>query len=278
MTRHLALVLLGTFAVSFINPSGFGVVVHPFAHLFGDDFLFDFTREFTSPDFHNPMFWPFLAMIVISVVLSFRWSATNLLLAGSWTAFALYAFRNIPLYALVITPILAGAITPWWPSHRSTRLANRWKEYSTIERSVIGGSLSVILIVVTAFTMSRSPGSGFDFSSGSFPVQAVETVRESPPGDHVFNQFVWGGYLVYCCHPEIPVFIDGQTDYYGPELTREYDRAIRGLPGWREVFDKYDIDWVLISPDSGLAQVLAEADDWRERYRDDTAVVFVPSA
>jgi hypothetical protein len=97
MTRHLALVLLGTFAVSFINPSGYGVVVHPFAHLFGDDFLFDFTQEFSSPDFHNPLFWPFLAMIVISVVLSFRWSATNLLLAGSWTAFALYSFRNTPV-------------------------------------------------------------------------------------------------------------------------------------------------------------------------------------
>lgn len=57
----------------------------------------------------------------------------------------------------------------------------------------------------------------------------------------------------------------------------EYDETIKGTRSWRATFDKYGIDWVVVSPDVGLAQALVEADDWVESYRDDTAVVFVPS-
>ncbi len=273
--RHLLQVLLATIAASFVNPTGYKLVIHPFAHLLGDDFLFDFTTEFNSPDFHSLFFWPFLAMIVFSVLLSFHWNPTTLLLAASSTAFGLYALRNIPLYALIITPILAEAVMSARPETRSSRFTERLREYSAIEKNLAGGSLSVILIAATVLMLARAPGSGFSFGSPFFPVEAVEQVGEAPPGDHVFNQFVWGGYLVYCCHPQLPVFIDGQTDYYGPELTSEYDQTIRGLPAWRDVFEAYGIDWALISPNSGLAGVLVESGDWEERYRDESSVIFV---
>jgi hypothetical protein len=275
--RHLVAVLLGTVVVSFVNPSGVRGLLHPFSHLLGDDFLFDFTREFTSPDFHNPLFWPFLAMIVTLVVLRFRWNPTTLILASTATAAGLYAFRNIPIYSLIVIPILADVLThgrqPSWQINVPTRL----REYGLVERRVSGGLLSLILVVAATIALARSPGSGFSFVPGYFPVAALEELGQKPPGDRVFNQFVWGGYLVYCCHPDVPVFIDGQTDFYGPELAREYDQAIRGLPAWRNVFEKHDIDWVLISPETGLAQVLIEAEGWAEMYRDDTSVVFAPS-
>lgn len=277
-SKHLSMVLLGSVALSFLNPRSLQVVAHPFAHLLGDDFLFDFTREFNSPDFHNPFFWPFLVMIVLTILLSFRWHPTTLLLAAFWTLSGLYSFRNIPLYALVVTPIIAEALIPVWRSIRAASSGSRWSGFATMERRVVGGSLSIVLIGFTIFSMSRSSENPYEFGQPPFPVEAVRAASTDPPGERVFNQFIWGGYLVYCCHPDIPVFIDGQTDYYGPELTREYDEAIRGLPGWRDVFDEHRIDWVLIAPETGLAQVLTEADDWVESYRDETAVVFVPSS
>lgn len=278
-SNHLILVLLATILASFVNPAGPGGVLQPFTHLLGDAYIFDFTREFTSPDFHNLFFWPFLAMILISVLLAFRWNTTTLLLTVSWTGMALYAFRNIPLYALVVTPILADAITAWTSDRRSLvpERSSRWREYSDIESHLLGGSLAVVVLAVIAFSMARSPGSSFEFSPEVFPIEAVQATVESPPGDRVFNQFIWGGYLVYCCQPEIPIFIDGRTDHYGPEFLSEYDQTIRGLPAWRDVFEAYAIDWVIISPNTGLAQVLIEASDWTESYRDTTTVIFVPS-
>ena len=113
------------------------------------------------------------------------------------------------------------------------------------------------------------------FRQDLFPVATMDEFQDSPPGSRVFNQFAWGGYLLYCCWPEIEVFIDGQTDFYGPDLTREYEQTISGRPDWNEVLSIYQIDWVLIEPDTALAQILAQSDIWREASRDDAAIVFV---
>jgi hypothetical protein len=150
-------------------------------------------------------------------------------------------------------------------------------QYSTIEKQVTGGLIAVIFVGLVIVSLARTPGSEFAFDPGFFPIAALESVGEDPPGERIYNEFQWGGSLEYCCHPDVPVFIDGQTDYYGAALTREYDETIKGTSSWRATFDKYGIDWVVVSPDVGLAQALVEADDWVESYRDDTAVVFVPS-
>lgn len=102
----------------------------------------------------------------------------------------------------------------------------------------------------------------------------MEAIGEDANNGRVFNEFRWGGYLEFCCWPDIPVFIDGQTDYYGSELTEKYDATIKGGPEWRDVFAEYQVDWVLISPEVGLTQVLSEANEWTETYRDEVSVVF----
>lgn len=277
--KHLLLVLAGTFFASMLNPSGIETIVNGFSYV-SEDFLLQFTGEYNSPDFHNPLSWPFLLMILLTLVLPHRWNPTSLLLTLSWTVFALYSLRNIPLYAIVMTPVLAGMAMSWWASERrragSLRLWGRMRAYSRLEKMASGGLLSLVLVAITAFAVTRSPQDDFGFKPSVFPIAALEVIGE-PPGERVFNFFIWGGYLEYCCHPAIPVFIDGQTDYYGTALTVEYDRAIRGLPEWRQVFADHQIDWVLIPPETGLAEVLTEADGWREVFRDQTAVVYVGS-
>jgi hypothetical protein len=71
----------------------------------------------------------------------------------------------------------------------------------------------------------------------------------------VFNQFTWGGYLLYAW-PELPVFIDGGTDHYGEELFNQYIQVWNLDPGWREVLTKWKIAWVLVDPRSRLAAEL----------------------
>lgn len=274
--KHLVLVLVSTVAASLVNPAGYKTILNSFAYT-GESFLLQFTNEYNSPDFHSFLFWPFLAMIALTIVLRLKLSPTKLLLTLSWTAFALYSFRNIPLYAIVVTPILADGISSWWAGLGRGPHGGRVAEYAKIEKQVSGGLLAIVFVALIAVTLARSPGSAYAFEPGFFPIAALESVGADPPGEHVFNEFQWGGYIEFCCHPNVTVFIDGQTDYYGAELTMEYDEAIRGTIAWRDVFAKYEVDWVVISPDVGLAQVLVEADDWEEAYRDETAVVFIPA-
>jgi hypothetical protein len=131
--------------------------------------------------------------------------------------------------------------------------------------------------LLAGFLLLGAPGSDFELDPNVFPIDAMEEFGENPPGDRPFHMFSWGGYLEYCCHPDVLVFIDGQTDIYGEELSKEYLATVNGEPDWRSVFAKHGVDWVLIEPDVGLAQVLAESDEWTETYRDETAVVYVPA-
>ena len=49
----------------------------------------------------------------------------------------------------------------------------------------------------------------------------------------MFNNFVWGGYLMHAW-PEQRVFIDGGTDHYGERLFNEYIQVWTLDPGWRD--------------------------------------------
>ena len=89
----------------------------------------------------------------------------------------------------------------------------------------------------------------------------------------MFNYFVWGGYLLYREWPEMNVFIDGQTDFYGEELSREYLEVLALDPGWEDVLAKYNVDWVLLPVDELAARTLQQKADWTVVYKDGTAVI-----
>lgn len=278
-TQHLTWITIGVAAGSLLTPGGMSTIINAFSYL-GQDFLIDTTIEYQSPDFHNPTTWPFLIMVLTTISLRQRWNPTHLLLALSWTASAFFSMRNIPIFAIVMTPILAISLTRFAETLTlplRPRLKARLADYASIEKRLVGGFMAVALTLLSALVLARSPGSDFDFDPALFPIGAMEEFGDDPPGERPFHMFTWGGYLEYCCHPEVLVFIDGQTDIYGEGLSEEYLDAVNGRPRWHEVFTKHRVDWVIIEPETGLAQVLAETEVWSEKYRDETAVVYVPA-
>jgi hypothetical protein len=115
---------------------------------------------------------------------------------------------------------------------------------------------------------------GNRFDPAAFPVAALDWMEgQTAPGD-VFNHFPWGGYLLYRSWPEQRVFIDGQTDFYGEALTRQYEQVITLAPGWQDILQDYGIAWVLVPVDAGLAQALRQETGWLPVYQDQTAAIF----
>ena len=89
----------------------------------------------------------------------------------------------------------------------------------------------------------------------------------------LFNNFIWGGYLLHEW-PEQRVFIDGGTDHYGDELFDEYIRVWNLDPGWREVLRRRGINTALVPPGSRLAHELVDDLGWNVWYCDSTAVIL----
>lgn len=105
-------------------------------------------------------------------------------------------------------------------------------------------------------------------------MQAADWLETHPQEGNVFNYFPWGGYLLYRFEGRLPVFIDGQTDFYGEALTRRYEQVITLAEGWPEVLAEYRVTWVLVPADSPLVPAL-EARGWRRVYADATAIIVV---
>jgi len=90
----------------------------------------------------------------------------------------------------------------------------------------------------------------------------------------MFNHFIWGGYLLYREWPDMRVFIDGQTDFYGEQLTREYLDVITLESGWESILAAHDVDWVILPVKELAARALEQNEAWSVVYRDETTLLL----
>ena len=91
----------------------------------------------------------------------------------------------------------------------------------------------------------------------------------------MFNDFNWGGYLLFRLWPGNHVFIDSQSDFYGESLTRQYAAILSGQGDWEAKLSQYNVAWIIVPPASGLAQSARAGFEWYVVYEDPTAVIFV---
>jgi hypothetical protein len=284
--------------VTLLNPAGLHLWTTTFGFL-RSRYLVSNTVEYMPPNFHNIITWPFLLMIVLSLLLlglssGFRASSSplnngksnpssvvSILLLAAWTAMGLYSARNIPLYALLAAPILAEII-----GHNLTgglkleRFVQFNRRLSNVEASLKAGVWSFLGVIL--ITLALMGGARLDFNRQGnrydpalFPVQAVDWLEQHPPEGNGFNLFHWGGYLLYRSWPERTVFIDGQTDFYGEALTRQYNQIITLTGDWEDVLDQYHVTWVIMPVDSALVKALRDYPDWGVAYQDSTAAVLI---
>jgi hypothetical protein len=270
------LVIIGatSFAVTFFNPAGWRLWTTSVGY-FGSQFLVNQTIEYQSPNFHNWSTWPFLLMLaagMISFSMGAKFRLHESMLFAGWTVLSLYSARNIPIFAIVAAPYIGLALQGSLERIGILRrLEQRMSQVESSLRGVVWPVLSVILLAVSLFVWPRPDN---QFAAHRFPVQAVDWLHANPQKGKMFNNFVWGGYLLYRLWPEQKVFIDGQTDFYGEEFTREYTGVMALNDGWESVLAKYEVSWVIVQSDKPLVNALQDNLDWTIVYRDATATVL----
>lgn len=281
-------VLLATLA----NPAGPALLTHATGYL-GKRLLVDLTQEYTSPDFHSPALLPFVALLLALLVVV-AWSRRRpslhegLLMVG-FTYFALYSQRNIPLFAIVLAPPLAAQLAelprPNGAVGRALGLAGPLLGRASGERrraeprtsGLLWPALAFSALFLLAAAQQRAGlrPLGVAFDPALQPVAAADYLVAHPPAGRGFNQLRWGGYLLHRLWPAQQVFIDGQTDFYGEPLTREYMQVSDLAAGWSQPLDRRGIDWIVYSTDSALVRTLAASGGWNVAHRDALATVLI---
>lgn len=286
--RFYLLAGLVSLLATFVNPVG-PVLWGTSLGYIGNRYLVGHTAEYLPPNFHDPSTLPFLAMIGVTTCVfglsGRKLMAEKVFLLSAWMLMALYSVRNVPLFAIVAAAPLAGLMSRWaTDAVRQRSFLGRWLvledrllQVETQLRGVLWPVILVGLVVIGLYGGAALDfsGAGDRFDARVFPVAAVDWMQSHPPEGQGFNYFPWGGYLLYRLWPEQRVFIDGQTDFYGEELTRQYEQVLTLSQGWEQVFRQYHIRWVLMPADEPLTSHLKDSPGWQVDYQDETAVLLV---
>jgi hypothetical protein len=283
---YVLLTIIGCFLATFLNPVGPAIWPHTLSY-FGLDFLVDQTNEYQSPDFHQLYGKLFLIAIVLGFLMlgsgRARSGFRDLMFFLGWLSAGLMSARNIPLFGVLAVPWFAswassvleasaGADEGWW-SKVAEKVLGLDRRMAITEEGVGGMTPTIVIVLgltVYAVTHGRER---YEFDATSFPVAATEALRDLDLEGNVFNEMPWGGYLLYH-RPDIPVFIDGQTDFYGEDLAKDYLRIRQLSPRALDLLESYEIDWIFIPRTIPLPQALALDPRWQLTYQDEVALIF----
>ena len=104
------------------------------------------------------------------------------------------------------------------------------------------------------------------------PVTAIAHVPPQLMGQHVLNEYAFGGYLIF---KGVKVFVDGRADMYGDAWVQQYLAIVGGQqPDVDKAFKRWNITWAIVSPKDGIVRLLDERPGWRRLYSDPYAVLF----
>jgi len=276
----LLLILLVCVAVCFFNPYGFNILLFPF-RVTSDRFVMDRVTEFLSPNFHEPLPFKYMLLLLIgALALSrsrLRFVDFTCMMLLSYMA--LYSARHVSLFAVVLAPLLLNTLIDL-----IDRLPERfWTSYATRNQNLLAIEKTLnaylwptaSLIVVFALVATRLITYRFD--DRKFPVKAVEFLQREKIAGNVFNDDEFGDYMIYAAWPSYRVFMDGRSDMYGETFGRDYLRIANVAPGWKQTLQKYDVRWVIFNTDSALVAALKDQPDWQSVYSDTVATILVKS-
>src|SRR5581483_5908706 len=167
----------------------------------------------------------------------------------------------------VAGPAIAGRFA-WARRERDSRL--QWPVWR----------VPVLLVLVAFAGMTRAAVAGnglsiFTASEDTYPSAGAAYAKANLQGRHLYNEYTWGGYLIYKDYPDVPLFIDGRSDFYRSRLMDDYATIGMLKPGWQDLMDQYGIDAVLLRKNSRLARALREDNRWTEVLTGDVESVLI---
>ncbi|MBA2524789.1 MAG: hypothetical protein H0V18_03245 [Pyrinomonadaceae bacterium] len=281
--RPLCWLLIICVAAVSLNPNGIRLYSYPFETLTSQAMM-QYIQEWKAPNFHEPMFQA-LALLLIAtfsaLALSGKRARPGELLTLAATAWAtLRSGRNVAFFALVATPLLAEHSWNWLTSQRwglGSALHDRRRGLGT--KSTWKVSLNALLLLlalgVVILGIGRAVAKQPVIEAQEFPAAAVDFIRDQKPQQPIYNEYIWGGYLIWRLYPDYRVYIDGRADVYGDGLINEFLQVKDGRTAWREPLDNHGIRTVLVKPDAALASLLRQDGAWQKIFEDKQSVIFV---
>jgi hypothetical protein len=229
---------------------------------------FRFINELKALEFREPTDWVMLGLTAAACVVLGR-RTTTAILPMLLIATAVFAFRaRRDLWFVVLADLLIlGSAGP-----REVPERDRFTPGPLGRVAILSGL--ALLVVALAWLRDLSPARLEEAVARRFPVEAARFVAEEDYAGPLFNDFNYGGYLMWAL-PTMPVAIDGRTNLHGDARIERYGAVWSGLPGWEKDADLSTAGVIIAEKDQALVSLLRLDKRFRQVHEDDVAVVFV---
>ncbi|MDP6529885.1 MAG: hypothetical protein QGI43_09380 [Gemmatimonadota bacterium] len=267
--------------MALINPSGLKPLVLPFLFFTNSGFT-SMIGEYRPVNLATD--WPFdlvAGLLLVGLALRRRRvDFAGLIVLAGFGFLAFRAVRGILPFAVVAAPVLAQT----WGGLAAdlSRRARRIAGVPSTEWAAL-----LVALAAASWAGSRTlDGTPFPFGFGKdakhYPTAALDFIETHHLQGPVFNTDLWASALLWRFGPErMPVFVDARLEAYPESFWKEgYYRVLQAVPGWREVLDRYEVQFAMIrrkggETDDRIGDVLREDPAWGLAYWDDHAEVFL---
>lgn len=212
------------------------------------------------------------AMLVVRYAAQRRVRLPEALLAAAIVVFSLYYARGSTLGLVALPLFLAYA---------AGDLGKPWRLAS-------GAAAAVLCAALLFITVQRSPWQlrptvpPDTWIDASYPEGAVNFIKENELRGPMFNDFRWGGYLIWRLYPEYKVFIDGRL--VSNPMLDAYMFVTKASPGAMRELDAFGVNFILtriMVRESGVVAPLilrfleTGSGEWRLVYVEGNTALFV---
>jgi len=267
--------ILGSLA-TLLNPYGWGIYREIIATLNQPEVLGQIAEwlpvDFTAQGSFNLMIGGILTLILLMAT-RFKVDYTKFLIAVFFFFFSLTSWRHIALFAIACMPFITEQID----------VISR-KLYDEMSRNWIVplGLLSIVVLAGWWHIGQSIPvisDANAYATAYHFPKEAVEYIKTHAVGNKMFNEYNWGGYLIWQLPPK-KVFIDGRMAIWNDGKIKIFDEFNNIMSGHKSTvlnaLAKWDVDFVLVDSKRILNAILSsEREDWDIVYQDAMSSIWV---
>jgi hypothetical protein len=269
-------------AASLVNPYGYGLHVHVGEYL-RSDWIRSVIQEFQSPSFRNENMLQFEALMLVGLIVAGLLLKRGRIVEPLWIIFfahmSLGSVRHVPVFVTVVAPILAAEIAEWWKAWTADSSKG---SLAKIVNSMAADSLAGFrrssawpaIVVGSLIVINHPIPWPKDFPAEIFPVQMVHDHASEILNSRLMTTDQWADFLIFT-NPEQKVFVDGRSDFYGPEVGNQYIHLMNGQWDWQQIMSKYGFTAALLPVESALTQLLKLSPDWRIVVDDGKRILLI---
>ena len=272
----------GCAAVSLVNPYGIQLHRHVGEYL-RSDWIKSWIQEFQSPSFRNESMLQFEALMFIGLIAAGVMFRRRQVAEGLWVLFfaheSLSSVRHVPVFIAVCAPAIAANLSDWYRDWTAKAKKNSLPGIlNQIAEDTARGFRRdsvwpVAAIVVLAF-MQQPMQWPYDFPEEIFPVKMVHDHPAEILNTRALTTDQWADYLIFT-NPDQKVFMDGRSDFYGPEIGDQYIHLTGGHWDWKQILDKFAFQSALLPVEMPLSQLMKLDSGWRIVEDDGKRILFV---